>query len=475
MKEEDVAPSPIFSETQIAETFAKEHKDQLRYVAKFGKWLRFDGKVWRDEETRAAFNLAKVICKDFAAKVNKSKEAKALASARTISAVERIATAERALAATVDQWDIDRWLLNTPDGVVDLRTGQIRPHRAEDYMTKMTAVGPSETANCPLWLAHLKTVTNGDKELIGYLKRFFGYSLTGSIKEHALLFCYGDGGGGKGTTVNTFAHVLGDYATAADMETFTYSKHDRHPTDLAALRGARFVYSSETEQGRGWAEARIKHLTGADTIKARFMRQDQFEYLPQFKLCFLGNHKPHLRNIDNAIRRRFNIFPFTAKIPKDKIDLSLPDKLKEEAPGILRWAIDGCLEWQVKGLNPPPIIINATDEYLESEDTKMIWFRETCVHDPRSPGLFTQEMFESWRLYAERRGEFAGTAKALSTWLEERSDQLRIVKNNDLRKEVPASMGNSSRKVMRHANGFMRIRFRSEEEGYERETMAEAM
>jgi putative DNA primase/helicase len=475
MKEEDVAPSPIFSETQIAETFAKEHNGALRYVAKWGTWLRFDGKVWRDEETRAAFNLAKVICKDFAAKVNKSKDARTLASARTISAVERIAAAERALAATVDQWDIDRWLLNTPDGVVDLRTGKMRPHRAEDYMTKMTAVGPSETAKCPLWLAHLKTVTNNNNDLMAYLKRYFGYSLTGSVQEHALLFCHGDGGGGKGTTVNTFAYVLGDYAAVADMELFTYSKHDRHSTDIAALRGARFVTASETEQGRGWAEARIKQMTGGDKITARFMRQDNFTFMPQFKLCIQGNHKPHLRNIDNAIRRRFNIFPFTAKIPKDKIDLLLPDKLKEEAPGILRWAIDGCLEWQAKKLSPPDVIIKATNEYLEAEDTKMTWFQETFIIDKSSPGLFTQEMFESWKLYADRRGEFAGTAKALSTWLDENSEQLRIVKNKDLRKEVPASMGKGNQKVVKHAKGFMRVRFRTEEEGYERETMAEAM
>ncbi len=216
-------------------------------------------------------------------------------------------------------------------------------------------------------------------------------------------------------------------------------------------------------------------MTGGDKITARFMRQDNFTFMPQFKLCIQGNHKPHLRNIDNAIRRRFNIFPFTAKIPKDKIDLLLPDKLKEEAPGILRWAIDGCLEWQAKKLSPPDVILKATNEYLEAEDTKMTWFQETFIIDKSSPGLFTQEMFESWKLYADRRGEFAGTAKALSTWLDENSEQLRIVKNKDLRKEVPASMGKGNQKVVKHAKGFMRVRFRMEEEGYERETMAEAM
>lgn len=472
-KEQEAVASPIFSEAQIAETFAERHKNELRYVAEFGQWYRFDGKVWRNEKTRASFNMAKVICKDFAKKVNKAREQRTLASAKTISAIERIAMAERALAATVDQWDADPWLLNTPDGVVDLKSGKLRPHRADDYMTRMTAAGPSEKAKCSLWLEHLSIVTNGDKELIDYLKRFFGYCLTGITREHALLFCHGDGGVGKGTTINTFTHVLGDYAAVADMELFTYSKHDRHSTDIAALRGARFVTASETEQNRGWAEARIKQMTGGDKITARFMRQDNFTYLPQFKLCIQGNHKPHLRNIDNAIRRRFNLFPFLAKIAK--VDLELPEKLKGEAAGILRWAIDGCLEWQSGKLSPPSLIVAATDDYLESEDTRMTWFRDTFAIDNSAPGLFSEEMFEHWKLYAERRGEFAGTMKALSTWLEERSGQLGFVKNKDLRKTVKVPTEKGAKEVTRHAKGFSRVRFKSEEEGGGRETMGEAL
>ena len=165
----------------------------------------------------------------------------------------------------------------------------------------------------------------------------------------------GDGGNGKGVFLNTIASVMADYAVAAAMETFVSSSTDKHPTDLAMLRGARLVYASETEEGRNWADSRIKQMTGGDRIRARFMRQDFFEYLPQFKLLLIGNHQPNLRNIDDAAKRRFNIVPFTHKPPTPDPDLMT--KLHAEWPGILRWLIDGCLAWQRVGLVRPPVVV----------------------------------------------------------------------------------------------------------------------
>lgn len=460
MLEEELKPAPTFSETAIAEDFAKQHSHILRFVAQFGLWMRYDNGVWREEKTRAAYNLSKELCKEYAAAVNVAKERKSLTSAKTISAVERIAMAERALAATVDQWDIDPWLLNTPDGVVDLRSGVLRQHSPDDYMTKITAVGLGKASSSPKrWIEHLKTVTEGDDDLIKYLQRWFGYCLTGSVKEHALLFSYGDGRTGKSTTFNTFAYILGNYAHAASMETFTYTPFPRHSTEIAALRGARFVHATETEEGRRWAEALIKKISAGDPVTARFMRQDDFTFIPQCKLNFQGNHQPHLRSVDESIRGRLNVCPFTAKIAE--LDKDLPEKLKEEGPDILRWALEGCLEWQQeKGLKPPARILKATSEYLESEDTKMTWFNDSFKHDNKSPGLFSEELFAHWKLWAERRGEYVGSMKTLSTWLNERSDKLKVRKAPNLFKKVKVTRGNVTVEEGKQAAGFTGLRFK---------------
>jgi putative DNA primase/helicase len=242
--------------------------------------------------------LARRVCREAAAECNKPKVAVAIASGKTVSAIERLARADRRLAATIDQWDADPWLLNTPDAAIDLRTGDIRPHRPLDYMTKIAAVGPQGDA--PRFLAFLDRITGGDGELVAYIQRVLGYGLTGLTREHALFFGYGTGANGKSVLLSTVSGILGEYHRTAPIETFTASNTDRHPTDLAGLRGARLVTATETEEGRRWAESRIKQLTGGDMVAARFMRQDFFEYRPQFKLIIAGNHKPSLRSVDEA-------------------------------------------------------------------------------------------------------------------------------------------------------------------------------
>jgi putative DNA primase/helicase len=193
---------------------------------------------------------------------------------------------------------------------------------------------------CPRWLTFLDEATGKDVELIGFLQRWCGYCLTGDIREHALVFCYGPGGNGKTVMLNTISGILGDYAKTAAMETFVASQFEHHPTDLAMLCGARLVTAAETEEGRAWAETKIKQLTGGDPISARFMRQDFFTYRPHFKLMIIGNFEPALRNVDDAARRRFNVMPFTRKPPV--VDKTLEDKLHSEWSGILRWMIEGC-------------------------------------------------------------------------------------------------------------------------------------
>ena len=405
---------PDNTDEALALGFTERHKNRLRYVAAWGKWMIHDSVVWRFDETMQSFDYSRAICREAAATCGNPDAAKDIASAKTVAAVERLAKADRRHAAVADQWDKDPWLLNTPGGVVNLRTGRIRSHSPDDCMTKITAAAPD--GDCPLWRAFLVKITNGNNELQAFLQRFSGYALTGSIREHALVFGYGVGRNGKGTFLNTISGIMADYAAVAGMETFTASLGDRHPTDLAMLRGARLVTAQETEEGRQWAEARIKAMTGGDPITARFMRQDFFTYNPQFKLFIIGNHKPIIRNVDEAMRARLNLVPFLVTIPKDERDNQLSEKLREEWPGILQWMIDGCLEWQVTGLAPPGIVAAATDDYIAQEDTFSVWLRERC----RQTGSYTETgvLFADWRKWVTARGEEAGSQKRFSQAME---------------------------------------------------------
>jgi len=285
-------------------------------------------------------------------------------------------------------------------------------------MTKITGTAPGNES-CPRWKAFLQQIFAGDEDLIAFVQRVAGYALTGVTRDHAIFFAYGGGANGKSVLLNTLRGVLGSYGTSAPMETFTASAFDRHPTELADLRGARLVTASETEEGRRWAESRLKQLSAGDSIKARFMRGNFFEYQPQFKLFLSGNHKPALRGVDAAIRRRFFLIPFAVTIPESERDPELFEKLKCEWPAILTWAIHGCLQWQAKGLSPPPAVTGATDEYLADEDSVGIWLDEACEKGPEFAAT-TASLFSAWKAYAERSGDFVGSQKRLSQALSQR-------------------------------------------------------
>jgi putative DNA primase/helicase len=413
----DAGP-PEFSDEKLALNFAEKHADDLRYVAAWGKWLVWTGTYWKRDVTLLVFDLSRAECRAASARAEKDSIKRDLASAQKVAAVERLAKADRRLAATLDQWDADPWLLNTPGGTVDLRNGKLRQHRSDDYITKITAVTPRKGRR-RRWLVFLRRIMAGDRELIQYLQRVAGYALTGDIREHALFFLYGTGANGKGVFISALAKIMGDYATTAPIETFIASHTDRHPTDLASLRGARLVNAQEIEHGKAWAESKIKALTGGDKISARFMRQDFFEYDPVFKLFIAGNHKPGLRTVDEAIRRRMNLIPFKVTIPKDERDQKLPEKLKAEWPEILAWMIDGCLKWRKEGLSPPQAVRAATEEYLESEDAIKTWMQECCHLGPNFYTK-TKELYQSWRDWAEKAGEKVGSQKAFSQTLIDR-------------------------------------------------------
>jgi putative DNA primase/helicase len=400
------------SEDALALLFAAQHGEQLRYVASWSRWLQWDGVRWQYDNTLHVYDMIRTACRDaLGSKASKKFDAK------TVAGVERLAKSDRRVAATVDQWDQDQWAVNTPGGVVDLKSGKLRAARREDYITKCTAVTPG--GDCPQWLAFLDRAMGRDGDLRLFLQRVAGYSLTGITYEHALFFGYGTGGNGKNVFINTIAGLIGDYAATAPMETFIARNTDHHPTDLAGLRGARLVTASETEEGRRWAESRIKALTGGDSIAARFMRQDFFTYSPQFKLFIIGNHKPSLRAVDEAIRRRMNLIPFTVTIPLEERDEKLSEKLKSEWPGILAWMIEGCLEWQGEGLAQPEAVRNATDQYLAAEDAIALWLDECCTQHGNDSAA-SSALFLSWRTWAERAGEFVGNQKRFTQALEDR-------------------------------------------------------
>ena len=423
----DAAISPQYSDDALALEFSTRHAGNLRHVAKWGSWLFWTGAVWNIENTYLAFDLARAVAREFANRCPDEDDQPKIASARTVAAIEKLARADRRQAVTHDIWDNDPWLLNTPGGIVDLRNGEMRPHDPTRYMTKITAVAPG--GYCPRWRQFLNEITAGDADLQAYLQRIAGYSLTGITTEHALFFHYGTGGNGKGVYLNTLSAILGDYAAVAPMETFIATNGERHPTDLAGLRGARLVTSQETEEGRRWAESKIKSLTGGDPISARFMRQDFFTYSPQFKLNIAGNHKPGLRGVDAAIRRRFNLVPFTVTI--EHPDPKLVEKLQEEWPGILQWAITGCLAWQREGLNPPAAVRNATDAYLGDEDSVARWIEDCCIIGDCNLWAASGALWNSWKPWAEVHNERVGSQRGLGDALDSHGYQRG--KNQDVR------------------------------------------
>jgi len=408
---------PQFSDEALALRFAALHADDLRYVAALGQWFGWDGMRWKCELTLKAVDHARSVCRAASAECNNLNDGKAIASLHAVNAVERLARADRRLAATTDQWDCDPWLLNTPGGTIALRTGVMREARREDYCTRVTSATPA--AGCPHWLKFLDRIMDGDQDSIRFLARMFGYSLTGVTNEHAMLFLHGQGCNGKSVLVGALSEAFGDYGQTAATDTFMASKHDRPPTELADLAGARLVVGSEAERERHWNEARLKRVTGGDRVKARFMQKDFFEFTPQFKLVIVGNHKPSFAGVNYAIRRRLHLIAFNVIIPPDEVDKTLPDKLRQEYPGILQWAIDDCLEWQQVGLSPPPSVREATESYLNQEDTVGQWLEAYCQRSAGSVTPFS-ELWTSWLAFAESVGEHPGSKKNLARELEAR-------------------------------------------------------
>ncbi|GJD37753.1 phage/plasmid primase, P4 family [Methylobacterium bullatum] len=426
----------LLTEDHAARTFAERYAGELLFCHDTGKWHEWTGAAWVPNRQGKAFQGARELARELCA--DEDPKTRFIASKTSFAGgVERFCRSDPVFAVTIEGWDRDPWLLGTPGGTVNLKTGELRPADRNDRITKLTAVTPAEAPHCPTWLQFLQDVTQGDAGYIRFIQQWAGYCLTGDTSEQALCFAFGGGGNGKGVLIHVLAGILRDYALNAAMETFTAAKHDRHPTEIAALRGARLVTASETEQGRQWAESRIKQLTGGDVMRARYMRQDEFEFTPVLKLLIIGNNKPGLSSVDDAARRRFNLLPFLFKpaVP----DPRLEEKLQAEWPAILRWMIEGCLDWQANRLVRPEVVKDATDEYFTAQDTFSQWLDDRCIVDKANPyrKATTSELFASWTEYARSNNEPTGTQTSFG----ERLDKLGFKKN----KNVPTGVGGRAR------------------------------
>jgi putative DNA primase/helicase len=410
---------PLTAEDSIALAFVDRHAHELRYVAPWGRWMSFDDTRWASDDTLHVFDRVRAICREVA--TAGQKPFGAIASAKTVAAVERLARSDRRLAATTVQWDAQPWLFAAGDRTIDLRTGIDRAPDPLDYVTKNAACAAAPAGTPPpIWTAFMRRVTAENIELEHFLQRYVGYCCSGHTSEHAFVFAYGTGANGKSTFIGTIAKIFGGYATVADMNTFLANNSERHPTDLAKLAGARLVIAQEMQRGRKWDETKIKALTGGDKITARFMRQDYFDYEPTFKLFVAGNHKPRLGGVDEAMRRRLLLVPFLVQIPPAERDPHLARKLEPEWPAILRWCIDGCRQWQRTGLAPPAAVRDATESYFADQDVLGQWL-EDCTHDG-GPFAFTRisALFASWKAWCEERNLKPGSASSLSDTLTDR-------------------------------------------------------
>ena len=399
-------PNDIVTEDSAAKQFVELHGDKIRYCHSHGKWFHWNGFYWKINDTSLAFHFARELARQLAENEDYRRRYKIEATSFA-GGVERFAKADPELLVTMKYWNSDPWLLGTPGGTIDLRTGELRHSSQDEGITKITAVSPNADG-CPLWLK-LNQATGNDVELIRFLQQFCGYCLTGITREHALVFVYGPGGNGKSVFLNTVTTILKDYSVTSAMETFTASTSDRHPTDLAMLAGSRLVTASETEEGRAWAEARIKSFD---------RRRSDHRPLHAPRLLHLRAHvqanrdresQARLHNVDDAAKRRFNIVPFILKPAAP--DRQLEQKLMQKAPGILQWMIEGCLDWQQNGLIRPNCVIEATAEYFGDQDLFRHWMEEECICEPTNMDRSapSSSLFKSWSDYAKAAGHKPGT------------------------------------------------------------------
>ncbi|HKL86714.1 MAG TPA: phage/plasmid primase, P4 family [Treponemataceae bacterium] len=402
-----IAGNEQFTDLTNAELFVKAYRGQIRYCMAWKKWLIWDNNTWRPDDCGEIFAL----CKDFlrglylqVATISDHKRAVEMAShviksesLRRRQALIESAAFERSIRITPKEVDQDSFLLNIQNGTLDLRCGKLLDPMKEKYITKCALVSYEQNALCPIWIKFLNRIMDGNNDLIRFLQKAVGWSLTGDMSEQVMFILYGSGANGKSTFLNTIMEILGEYAMATQTETFTRRNGNTMSNDIARLRGSRFVTTIEAEEGRRLSEPLIKQVTGQDVLTARFLYGEYFDFLPTFKIFMATNHKPVIKGTDLGIWRRIKLIPFTVTIPYDERDPNLMKRLKTEKSGILNWMIEGCLLWQKERLGEPKEVKVATGEYQEEMDLIGSYLTECCITD--STGYLRVTSYDLYRSY----------------------------------------------------------------------------
>ena len=421
--------APGMTDSGNAKRIFRMFHDRVRHVTDWGQWLIYDGARWQRDTTneilQMSFTALSTIYSDAVSEPDESKQ-KALYkwATRSESLPSRrnavnLCAVEKGIAITPNGLDLDKWKLNLKNGTIDLKTGELLPHNRDDLITKMAPIKFDAAATCPRWEEFLSQVLGEDEETIEYVQKFIGYSMTGEVTEQVLGFLHGTGANGKSTFLGILQKLFGDYSRQAAPELLVQKKGGDHPTAVADLKGARFVVSTEIERGRGLAEVLVKQLTGGDTMKARFMRQDFFEFEPTHKIFLAANHKPIIRGNDEAIWRRIRLIPFEITIPPEERDHQLPEKLAAELPGILNWALEGCLKWQKQGLQESQAVSQATAAYRGEMDMLSDFLAE-CCEDDSSEVVIVKDLYETYLGWCEENNERTVTKRLFGMMLMER-------------------------------------------------------
>jgi putative DNA primase/helicase len=405
--------------------FIHRHGHNLLYCWLWGKWLVYDGRRYRVDDTGEVYRLAADTVAGIyqeAAEAPDEERRKALAkhamrSEAGVRIREMVDLARSKVPVKQEDLDAGEHLLNVLNGTIDLRTGELREHRREDLITKLAPVEYDQGAAAPMWASTLERVLPSD-ELRRFFKKLCGYALTGDVSEHVLPVLYGTGANGKSTILNALLAAVGDYGMQA-VPDLLVAKKGSHPTEVADLFGMRFVASIEVEDGRRLAESLVKQLTGGDKVRARRMRENFWQFDPTHKVFMAVNHKPEVRGTDTAIWRRLRLIPFTETIPPAEQDKKLPQKLEAELPGILAWAVEGCLEWRREGLQAPDEVRRATGQYRSEMDVIGAFLQDECEIGKgfRVPSTALYSRYEQW---CEDGGERAETRRKFNARLKER-------------------------------------------------------
>lgn len=384
----------------------------LRMADKCVEAMKAEAKLYLQADEESGGDMAKAFEKHMkSSRSNKSKKA-------------MLNEIEHHLPILPIQMDRYKMALNTPSGIINLKNGDVKAHNPEYYFTKITSVDCAEAADCHRWLAFLDDIFAGDKDLIRYIQKAVGYSLTGSTAEQCAFFLYGTGRNGKSTFIDVIRDVFGDYAANIQPETIMVksSQSNAINSDIARLKGARLVTSVEPNEGVRLNEGLLKQLTGDDTVTARKLYSEEFEFKPEFKLWMATNHKPIIRGTDTGIWRRIHMIPFNVQIPEDKVDKNLTHKLKAEMTGIFKWCIDGCLMWQREGLQMPAAVLKSVREYRREMDVISAFIEDKCTLEGTVQASMLYAAYASW---ADSNNEYCMSNTKFSTELAKRFEKIK--------------------------------------------------